>query len=98
MKRNISIVDFVTDPQLLGLSISTPQETLLRAVYGLPLTESMLKIWQRCTGREIYRISPNEVKDLKKRVASSRFPVFISKSFSRWNYYCRRRLTLARHK
>ena len=27
MKRNISIVDFVTDPQLLGLSISQPQET-----------------------------------------------------------------------
>jgi hypothetical protein len=72
VKRNISIVDFVTDPQLLGLSISTPQETLLRAIYGLPLTKSMLKIWQRCTGREIYRISPNEVKGLKKRVASSR--------------------------
>jgi hypothetical protein len=29
MKRNISIIDFVTDPQLLGLSISKPQETLL---------------------------------------------------------------------
>ena len=28
-KRNISIIDFVTDPQLLGLSISKPQETLL---------------------------------------------------------------------
>ena len=27
MKRNVSIVDFVTDPQLLGLSISQPQET-----------------------------------------------------------------------
>lgn len=54
MKRNISIVDFVTDPQLLGLSISKPQETLLRSIYGLALTKSMLDIWQLCTGREIY--------------------------------------------
>ena len=27
MKRNVSIVDFVTNPHLLGLSISQPQET-----------------------------------------------------------------------
>jgi hypothetical protein len=98
VKRNISIVDFVTDPQLLGLSISNATGNAAPGNLRLPLTKSMLKIWQRCTGREIYRISPNEVKDLKKRVASSRFPVFISKSFSRWKYYCRRRLTLARHK
>ena len=30
-----NIVEFVTDPQLLGLSISAAQETLLRAIYGL---------------------------------------------------------------
>jgi hypothetical protein len=54
VKRNVSIVDFVTDPQLLGLSISQPQETLLRSIYGLPLSGSRLDIWQQCTGRETY--------------------------------------------
>jgi hypothetical protein len=54
MNRNISIIDFVTDPQLLGLGISKPQETLLRSIYGLSITRSMLEIWQQCTGREIY--------------------------------------------
>ena len=53
-KRNISIIDFVTDPQLLGLSISKPQETLLRAIYGLPLLKSQHEIWNACTGRESY--------------------------------------------
>ena len=55
MTRNIRIIDFVTDPQLLGLSISKPQETLLRSIYGLALTKSMLDIWQQCTGRERYQ-------------------------------------------
>ena len=54
MKRSISIIDFVTDPQLLGLSISMPQETLLRAIYGLPLSKSQQEIWNACTGRESY--------------------------------------------
>jgi hypothetical protein len=54
VKRNVSIVDFVTDPQLLGLSISQPQETLLRSIYGLPLSGSQQDIWQQCTGRETY--------------------------------------------
>jgi len=50
MKPNI--VEFVTDPQLLGLSLSEAQETLLRATYGLPLTHPMLEIFQLCTGRK----------------------------------------------
>jgi hypothetical protein len=29
-----SIIEFVTDPQLLGLSISPAQETLLRSITG----------------------------------------------------------------
>ena len=41
-RDNISIIDFVTDPQLLGLSISEPQEVLLRSIYGLPLSKSQL--------------------------------------------------------
>jgi len=53
-----SIVEFVTDPQLLGLSISPAQETLLRATYGLPLTEEQFGLWRRCTGREMYPATP----------------------------------------
>jgi len=34
-----NIIEYETDPQLLGLSISPAQETLLRSLYGLPLTD-----------------------------------------------------------
>jgi hypothetical protein len=48
-----NIVEFVTDPQLLGLSISPAQETLLRGIYGLPLvSQEQRDIWQLCTERE----------------------------------------------
>src|SRR5262245_28999895 len=53
-KKAISIVEFVTDPELLGLSISDPQEVLLRAIYGLPLSKTQLDIWRECTGRREY--------------------------------------------
>jgi hypothetical protein len=49
-----SIIDFVTDPQLLGLSLSPAQETLLRAIYGLPLDADQLDLYRLCTGRESY--------------------------------------------
>ena len=50
-----SIIEFVTDPQLLGLSLSPAQETLLRAVYGLSLaSEDQRALGQLCTGREAY--------------------------------------------
>ncbi len=52
MRSAPSIVEFVTDPQLLGLSISPAQETLLRTVYGLPLTAEQRDIFRVCTGRE----------------------------------------------
>jgi hypothetical protein len=49
------IIEFVTDPQGLGLSLSPAQETLLRAVYGLPLRgDEQLDLWRACTGRAIY--------------------------------------------
>jgi hypothetical protein len=55
MKRqDITIIDHVTDPQLLGLSISEPQEVLLRSIYGMALSKSQMDIWRLCTGREIY--------------------------------------------
>src|SRR5262249_26339399 len=49
-----SIIEFVTDPQLLALSLSEAQETLLRAIYGLPLTARQRELWQLCTGRPVY--------------------------------------------
>jgi hypothetical protein len=49
-----TIVEFVTDPQLLGLSVSPAQRALLKASYGLPLDESETDVWRVCTGRETY--------------------------------------------
>jgi len=49
-----SIIEFVTDSQLLGLSLSEPQEILLRAVYGMPLDATQREIFTLCTGREEY--------------------------------------------
>lgn len=53
-----SIVDFVTDPQLLGLTLSEAQETLLRAIYGLPMSQDQLDLWHACTGRECPPTAP----------------------------------------
>jgi hypothetical protein len=60
VNQNISIVDFVTDPQLLGLSISKPQETLLRSIYGLAITKSMLDIWRL--------LDPERIAELQRRL------------------------------
>ncbi len=46
-----NIVEFVTDPQLLGLSVSPAQETLLRTIYGLPLSKEEGELYRLCTGR-----------------------------------------------
>ena len=48
------IITFVTDPQLLGLTLSPAQETLLRAIYGLQLDADQQDLWRLCTGREHY--------------------------------------------
>jgi hypothetical protein len=54
-----TIVDFVTDPVLLGLAISPAQRTLLKAIYGLPLDKGEERdLWRRCTGREDYPARP----------------------------------------
>ncbi len=47
-----NIIDFITDTNLLGLSLSDAQETLLRTVYGLPLSKTHLELYRQCTGRE----------------------------------------------
>jgi len=53
-----TIVEFVKDPQLLGLELSDAQETLLRAIYGLPLSKDQEQLWRACTGRETYSGEP----------------------------------------
>jgi hypothetical protein len=48
----VNIIEFVTDAQLLGLSLSPAQETLLRAIYALPMTPEHQALYRLCTGRE----------------------------------------------
>jgi hypothetical protein len=57
-KTQPNIIEFVTDPQLLGLSISPAQEALLRSIYGLPLTSEQMTLWTQCTGRQSYPGKP----------------------------------------
>jgi len=53
------IIEFVEDPQLLGLSLSPAQEVLLRGIYGLPLASvDHLDLWRQCTGRDTYPAHP----------------------------------------
>ena len=47
-----TIIEFVTDPQLLNLTLSEAQETLLRVIYGLPLSPVQLDLFRSCTGRQ----------------------------------------------
>lgn len=47
------IVEFVRHPDFLGLSLSEPQEALLRAIYGLPLVnDEQVDAYHACTGRQ----------------------------------------------
>jgi hypothetical protein len=48
------IVEFTTDPQLLGLRVSPTQACLLKTIYGLPLTPEEAEIFMQCTGRASY--------------------------------------------
>lgn len=49
-----SIIDFVTSPYWLNLPISVAQRTLLKTIYGLPLTKPEQIIYRECTGRTAY--------------------------------------------
>ncbi len=51
---NPTIVEFCTDGQLLGLSVSPAQRTLLKSIYGLALTDEELDLFRQCTGRDTY--------------------------------------------
>lgn len=50
----MNLVDFVTSPEFLDLRVSPAQETLLRAIDGLPLVNNEQRdLWTLCTGRSI---------------------------------------------
>jgi hypothetical protein len=53
-----TVVEFCTDPALLGLSLSPAQEALLRAIYALPASEEHLRLYQECTGRAAWPTQP----------------------------------------
>jgi hypothetical protein len=52
------IIEFATDPQLLGLSLSAVQETILRATYSLPLSSDHRDIFHTITGRDTMPSQP----------------------------------------
>ena len=59
MKRDTpSIIEFTTDPQLLGLSLSPAQTTLLKSIYGLSLNAEESDIYRQCTGPRRYPGTP----------------------------------------
>jgi hypothetical protein len=51
-------VEFCTDPQLLNLSISPAQRTLLKSIYALDLDPEELDLFRSCTGRNTPPTSP----------------------------------------
>ncbi len=54
-----TVLEFVTDPQLLGLMLSPAQETLLRCAYGLPPADAaQVSIFRGCTGRTAWPAAP----------------------------------------
>ena len=52
-----SLFEFVTDGQLLGLTVSPGQGTLLKAIEGEGLAGEELTMSAQCTGRATYRPS-----------------------------------------
>jgi hypothetical protein len=48
----MTIVEFAEDPQLLNLSLSPAQRTLLKSFYGEPLTDAEAAIFRQCVERD----------------------------------------------
>jgi hypothetical protein len=51
---DVNIIEAIKDPKLFRDTLSEAQETALRALYGLPLSDSQLEIYCRATGRASY--------------------------------------------
>lgn len=59
--EELTITEFVRHPLVLNdQSQSEPQITILKSIYGMPLTEGQLEIYRRGTGRETYDAKPCE--------------------------------------
>jgi hypothetical protein len=52
VRVNADIIEFIRDPQLLGLTLSPAQTALLKAIYARPMSEEELVLYRACTGRE----------------------------------------------
>jgi hypothetical protein len=51
-RKELSIVEFTTDPQLLNVrNLSLAQRTCLKSIYGLPLDDDELEVYRRATAR-----------------------------------------------
>jgi hypothetical protein len=48
--KQISIIEAITDPRIIGDTLSAAQEALLRLMYGLPLTPEQAEIAHEATG------------------------------------------------
>lgn len=63
MSKTVGIIRAIEDPRLIGGGpISTAQETLLRAIYGLKLDAEQTEIFKRATGRSEY--TPRVYRDI----------------------------------
>src|SRR5947209_8645207 len=51
-KMTTDIIRAVTDPRIIGDTLSPAQEALLRLIYGLPLSPEQLDIAREATGRQ----------------------------------------------
>ncbi len=65
MSRTIDVITAIRDPRLINdPEVSPAQETLLRAIYGLPLVDDeQLGIYRRATGRGEYFYTPQVFRD-----------------------------------
>lgn len=54
MHSDLTIIDAIQDPRFIADTISPAQETALRVLYGLPLSDEQVDIYQRATGLSTY--------------------------------------------
>ena len=64
----LNIIDFIRHPDLLNdQSLSETQITVLKVIYGQPLTDRELEIYRRGTGRESYEPKEHRGKHYNRR-------------------------------
>jgi hypothetical protein len=61
MPYDVDIISAIKDPKLFRDTLSDAQETALRSLYGLPLTDAQLEIYTRATGNGVY--TPREYRE-----------------------------------